>query len=260
MKKQSVAVAGISLLSLGGSLAGAQTYPYAPPPPPPPYYYAPPPPPPPSPYVPPPAPYVSSDSGPYFRMSGGPTFFETGTLQQFTTQGFSGPANQPVDFDVGYTFSGAFGYAFNKYLSLDFESGYNEARINNIPGYFANGSYISNIPLLVNGTLSLPIPHTILVPYIGVGGGGSISTLYANALGDQGGNFTAFGSISETVYAYQVFAGLNFKVTRNISLGIGYKYFGTGDTSYSYPPGPNLNISFKGVRTHTVMFTFQSNF
>jgi opacity protein-like surface antigen len=258
MKKQKV-VAVVSLLGLGAGLADAQVYPYPPPPPPPPgYYYAPPPPP--RPYIPPPAPYVPSDSGPYFRAGIGPSFYQNGTLQQFTTQGFSGPANQPVSFNTGFTFDAVMGYAFNKYIGLDFETGYTEAGINNIPGYFSNSSYIYNIPLLVNATVSLPIPHTILVPYIGVGGGGSVSEFYADSFGDQGGNFTAFGTESEFVYAYQAFAGLNFKLSRNISVGIGYKYFATGDTSYSYPPGPNLNISFKGVRTHSVLFTFQCNF
>ena len=194
-------------------------------------------------------------------MGLGPSFYQNGVLKQFTSQGFSGPANQPVSYNTGIAFSAAMGYAFNKYFGLDFETGYQEAGINNIPGYFSNNSYISNVPLLVNGTFSLPIPHTILVPYIGAGGGGSISVFYADSFGNQGiNNATAFGSESEAVYAYQAFAGLNFKISRNISLGLGYKYFATGDPTFSYPPGPNLNISFKGVRTHSVLFTFQCNF
>lgn len=262
MKKQEVATITVSFFCLGLSMAKAQYYPSAPPPPP--GYYAPPPPPPvfvtPPPPPPPPSPWVPGESGPYLRMGIGPSFYQNGTLKQFTIPGFSGPANQPVSYDTGFTFDAAFGYAFNKYVGLDFETGYLYANINNVPGYFSNNSYISNVPLLVNCTLSLPIPHTILVPYIGGGGGGSVSVFYANAFGDQGGNFTAFGSESDAVYAYQAFAGLNFKLSREISVGLGYKYFGTGDPTFSYPPGPNLNISFKGVRTHSVMFTFQVNF
>lgn len=257
MEKQKAAGVIVSFFCLGLSVAKAQYYPYAPPPPP--GYYAPPPPPPAG-YVPPPAPYVPSDSGPYVRLGLGPSFYQNGTLKQFTSGGFSGPANQPVSYNTGVTFSAAFGYAFNKYVGLDFETGYLYADINNVPGYFSNNSDISNVPLLVNGTLSVPIPHTILVPYIGGGGGGSVSIFYANAFGDQGGNFAAFNSESDAVYAYQAFAGLNFKITPEISLGIGYKYFGTGAPTFSYPPGPNLNISFKGVRTHSIMFTFQCNF
>ena len=193
-------------------------------------------------------------------MGIGPSFYQNGTLKQFTTAGFSGPANQPVTYNTGFAFTAAFGYAFNKYVGLDFETGYLYAGIDSVPGYFANGSDISNVPLLVNCTLSLPIPHTILVPYIGGGGGGSVSTFFANAFGDQNNTYTAFNSESEAVYAYQAFAGLNFKLSQAISVGIGYKYFGTGDPTFSYPPGPNLNISFKGVRTHSIMFTFQAKF
>jgi OmpA-OmpF porin, OOP family len=193
-------------------------------------------------------------------MGLGPSFYQDGTLKQFTIPGiYNGLANQPVRYDTGFTFSAAFGYAFNKYVGLDFETGYLYANINNVTGYFSNNSYIANVPLLVNCTLSLPIPHTILVPYIGGGGGGSVSFFNANAFGDQSGN-AAFNTESDTVYAYQGFAGLNFKLSQEISVGIGYKYFATGDPTFSYPPGPNLNISFKGVRTHSIMFTFQAKF
>src|SRR5215472_560356 len=163
MKKQKAASITVSFFLLGLTLANAQYYPYAPPPPP--GFYAPPPPPPG--YVPPPAPYVPSDSGVYFRLIGSPTFYQNGLLQSFTATGVNGPQNQPVTYDTGYSFNGAIGYAFDKYWALDFEGGYTEATINNIPGYFANNSYISNVPFIVNGVFSFPIPHTIMVPYIG---------------------------------------------------------------------------------------------
>jgi len=207
--------------------------------------------------------YGPPGAGPYFRMGAGPTFFQDGTLKGYTGGNnpyVNGPQNQTVSYDVGYTFDGAFGWAFNQYVGLDFESGYNWGRINNIPGYYANGSTIANVPFLANLTLSMPIPHTNIVPYIGGGAGGAESIFDAHSFSDAAMLQTLYGSESDTVFAYQAFAGVRFMLTPNLSLGLGYKYFATGNPTFSYPPGPNVNASFSGVQTHSILFSLQYNF
>jgi opacity protein-like surface antigen len=234
MKKQKVVGVVFSFFCLSLTLANAQDY-----------YWS-----------------LPEGAGPYLRAEVGPTIYQDGKLKGFTLDGappFSAQ-NQKVSYDTGVSFDGALGFAFNKYLGVDFESGYVWGRINNIPGYNANGSTIANVPLLLNGTLSLPIPHTNIVPYIGGGVGGAISTFDAHSFSDQGMVQTAYGSESDTVFAYQGFAGVRFLITPNLSLGLGYKYFATGNPTFSYPPGPNLNIAFKGVQTHTILLTLQCNF
>jgi opacity protein-like surface antigen len=231
MTKRKVAIIMASFFCLGASLANAQ------------YYW-----------------YFPAGAGPYIRAGVGPSIFQDGKLQQFSTQGFSGPANQPVSYDTGVAFDAALGYAFDKYFGVDFESGYVWARIHNIPGYDANGSSIGNVPLLVNGTLSLPIPHTNIVPYMGAGAGGSVSVFDARAFSDQAQTETAYGTESDTVFAYQAFAGVRFMLGPNASLGVGYKFFATDAPVFSYPPSPNLNIGFRGVYTHSILFTLQFNF
>lgn len=201
-------------------------------------------------------------AGPYFRTGIGPSFFQNGALREFSLEGappFSAQ-NQTVNYDTGVALSGAVGFAFDKYFGLDFETGYIWARIDNIPGYNAYDSSMGNVPLLVNATFSLPIPHTNIVPYLGVGAGGAVSVFDAHRFSDQAQTETAFGSDSDAVFAYQAFAGVRFLLTPNISLGVGYKYFVTGNPSFSYPPEPNLDIAFKGVRTHSVLFTAQWDF
>jgi opacity protein-like surface antigen len=202
------------------------------------------------------------DMGPYFRMGVGPTIFQNGTLKSYTggIPFVNGAQNQTVNYNVGVSVDGAVGWAFNKYVGLDLESGYVWGRINNIPGYNANGSTIANVPFLGNLTLSLPIPHTNIVPYIGGGVGGSESIFNAHSFSDAGNVQTLYGSESDTVFAYQAFAGVRFMLSPNVSLGLGYKYFATGNPTFSYPPGPNVNASFSGVQTHTIMFTLQCNF
>ena len=198
------------------------------------------------------------DAGPYFRLGLGPSVFEDGRLTQF-----GGPTDSTIKFRTGFAGDGAIGYAFNRYVAADFEVGGVGAEIKSVPGYFSYRTYLGSVSYLANVTLSCPIPRTIVVPYIGVGAGGSTMVFDTDGFGD---NYVGlYGSDSDTVFAWQARAGLRFRLNSQMSLGIGYKYFATEDFSFSYPPafpgsGPNLPIAFDGIRAHSVLFTFQMNF
>ncbi len=192
-------------------------------------------------------------TGPYIRAGVGPSFFQDGRLKQF-----GGPADSSVRYDTGVAGDFALGYAFNRFFSLDFETGYIGARINNVPGYTSERSTISNVPLLANATVSFPIPHSNIVPYAGVGAGGAVSDFNTDGFSD--GVTTVVGHESDTVFAWQAFAGVRFMLGPRASLGFGYKYFATRDPTFSYPPGPNFDVGFRGVNTHSVLLTFQVNF
>ena len=198
------------------------------------------------------------EAGPYFRIGLGPSFFEDGRLTQF-----GGPADSTVKFKTGLAGDAAIGYAFNKYVAGDFEVGGVGAEIKSVPGFFSDRTYLGNVSYLANVTLSCPIPRSIVVPYIGVGAGGSTTVFDTDGFGNN--LVGVFGNDSDTVFAWQVRAGLRFRLNQLMSLGVGYKYFATEDSSFSYSPafpgsGPNLPIAFEGVRTHSVMVTFQMQF
>ncbi len=191
-------------------------------------------------------------AGPYFRIGAGPSFFENGQLTQF-----GAPVSSPVKYRAGLVADGAIGYAFNKYVATDFELGYVGAKIDNVPGYSSDNAYIYNVPFLANVTLSCPIPHTILVPYVGVGAGGADVIFDSDSFGNN--TDTVVGRESDVVFAWQAFAGLRFRLARDLSLGVGYKYFATADPTFTYPPD-NFNVGFDGVRTHSVMATLEWKF
>ncbi|HTQ52749.1 MAG TPA: outer membrane beta-barrel protein [Candidatus Acidoferrales bacterium] len=197
--------------------------------------------------------YLPPDAGPVFRMGIGPSFFENGELTQFGV-----PVSSPVTYQPGVAFDAAFGWAFNRYVALDFESGYIGARIDNVPGYTSDDSYLYNIPFLANVTLSCPIPHTNLIPYAGAGVGGADVVFDTDQFGPNLNNFVT-GGASDVVLAGQAFAGLRFRLTRNLSLDLGYKFFATDDPTFTYPPD-NFNVSFRGARTHSVLFALFWNF
>jgi opacity protein-like surface antigen len=226
MLKQKFVVIMLSFFCLGIPLAKAQSYDYFPP-----------------------------GAGPYFRLGGGPSFYFDGTLQQF-----GAAENKSVSYDTGYALDMGIGYAFNKYLSVGFNTGYYETWIHSVSGYSSGGAYISNLPFMAEATFSLPIPHTILVPYISVAGGGSSSEFWANGFGnDVRGR--VYGSEWDTVFAYSASAGVRFKISPHFSAAIGYNYFATQDTTYGYdntvPPFGTFNVGLKGAQVNSVLFTFR---
>ena len=193
------------------------------------------------------------DAGPIFRMGFGPSFFQDGQLTQY-----GGSVSSPVDFQTGVAFDAAFGWAFNRYVALDFESGYIGAEINNVPGYISDNSHLYNVPFLANVTLSCPIPHTNLIPSVGAGVGGADAVFDTDQFGPSPANFVT-GAESDVVFAGQAFAGLRFQLARNFSLDLGYKFFATDDPTFTYPPD-NFNVGFKGARTHSVLLALRFNF
>jgi len=197
--------------------------------------------------------YFPEGAGPYFRAEAGPSFFQDGQVRNF-----GGPTSGRVEYDTGGRVDAAVGYALNQYLATDFEVGINAAKIDNAQGYFSADSRIYNLPFMANVTLSCPIPHCIVTPYVGAGAGGADVVFDTDGFSD--GVTTVRGSENDVVFAWQAYAGLRFQLSQRISLGVGYKYFNTEDPSFSYPPSPNFNVGFKGVQTHSVMFSFQMNF
>lgn len=197
--------------------------------------------------------YVPPAAGPYFDAGIGPSFFQDGKLTQFSYS-----ADNKVQFDTGLAADMSIGYSFNRFFAMDFEAGYIGTRIREVDGFASNGSRLSNVPLMFNGVLTLPSRHNRFVPYLGAGIGPSVSMFDAHNFND--GVVGVDGREADTVLGWQLFAGLRFQINPQISLGVGYKYFATGDPTFSYPPSPNWDVSFRGVRTHSVMVTFNCKF
>jgi len=195
-------------------------------------------------------------AGPFFRMEVGPSFFQNGHVSEPDALA---PSPNTVKYRTGLAADAAFGYAFNQYAALDFELGYVGAKIDSVPGYFANNTYVDNVPFLANFTLSYPIPRTIMVPYIGMGVGGADVILDADNFQNVASGDVVDGKENDVVFAWQAFAGVRFRLARDLSLGIGYKFLATEDPSFTYPPD-NFHVNFDGARTHSVMASLEWKF
>ena len=240
-------VLAVSSMVLAGAMtSSAQTYAYpVPPPPPSPGYVL-------------PGPawfYAEPDgSGPYVTFEAGPTIYQNGTLTSF-----GGPVSAPVQYDAGFSADVDFGYNFNRYVAAGLEFGLNSTTINNIPGYFLSDAQFYNIPFMANVTFSLPLRNSWVTPYAGFGVGGSDSVLNPSIMADSFNN-TVSGEADDVVFAWEAFAGLRFQLNPSFSVGVGYKYFGTTNPNFSYPPSPNFNVGISGIQSHSIMVSANFSF
>jgi opacity protein-like surface antigen len=205
--------------------------------------------------------FITRDGGPYFRAAAGGNLTEDGRITKFTP----GPSGGSIDFDPGFNVNAAIGFAFNQYFAAEFEFGGSGNEIHSVKGLSISDTFLYNAPFLANVVLQYPIPRTIVTPYLGAGGGGSITAFDTDYFSNNTpGSPVLVGSDSDVVFAWQVFAGLRFDLNEHMSLGAGYKYFVTGDSSYTYPPfhsqGPDVHLGIEGTRSHMIMFVFNMKF
>ena len=202
--------------------------------------------------------FFGANGGPYFRVGAGAAITGDGSLTEFS--GFA--AGNKVKYDTGFAFEGAIGYAFNPWISAEFETGSFANQISQVDGFALSDTYLYNVPFMANVTLKYTIPRTIVTPYVGAGLGGSVTGFDTDYFSN--GQVSLYGSDSTVVFAYQFYAGVRFDINAQMSVGIGYKYFATEDSDFRYESfnfgGPDLHLGIEGVSSHIVTVSFNMRF
>jgi opacity protein-like surface antigen len=201
----------------------------------------------------------STEVGPYVRAAMGASF-----VDNISVKDFYGPVgDSSINLDTGIRFDIDVGYAFNKFLAAEFEFGWTYNSIGSISGPItvSDASY-GNFPFLVNLIFQLPLAKGRFIPYIGGGGGGTIGIFDAAYISDP---FVAIsGSDSDVSYAWQAFGGIRFAINDQMSVGIVYKYLGSGSTSYYegviFPSGSQGQLSLGSTVTQSIEATFNYRF
>ena len=125
----------------------------------------------------------------------------------------------------------------------------------NLPIDVEGGYY--QVPLVVNFIFKIPTDSP-WVPYIGGGIGASFTYMNWTRL--------SYGGISEDIsnvdgscwsLAYQGIAGLDYKITDEVSLGLKYIFTGTGNQNFG---GSFQDLDTKGSYSQNVMFNCTLNF
>ncbi len=136
-----------------------------------------------------------------------------------------------TDADTGFVIGGAVGLNLSNMMSglrVEIEAAYRENQIDGAwtsntgpPGVSTGTLDIdhSTFSVLANAWYDFPLGN--VAPYIGGGVGWAETELDGHYLGGTTGPF----NFSDSGFAWQLGAGINFDVSPNVKLGVGYRYF-----------------------------------
>lgn len=134
-----------------------------------------------------------------------------------------GQGKFPAEMDPGFRFDLIAGYKVNEFASLEVESGfiYNSADVMEEDYEEAdNEPWLGAVPLMMNIVARFE-NESPWVPYVGIGGGGALGIL------DDG-----YDTDTDLVLAWQVFGGLAYKFSEDMSVNAGYKLFSATSQEY----------------------------
>jgi opacity protein-like surface antigen len=165
---------------------------------------------------------------------------------------FFGPTGGPkFDLDTGVRFGASCGYNFNRYLGVEGETGFIYNEFQNLDASLAH------VPLMINVVVRYDVPRCKLVPYAGIGGGGDLSIITLNNVGGNG--VIADGTDTTSAWAWQAFAGVRFKFNKQMSAGLGYKYYSVDSASWDFA-GFSDSIKIGQANVHSILFEFNMKF
>jgi opacity protein-like surface antigen len=158
-----------------------------------------------------------------------------------------------ITFNTGVRGDIAAGYQANSWFAAELATGviWNSGdKIGGVPfSSFGAGLDLYQIPLLGNVILSTPVWHGFK-PYIGGGLGCVFGGLdFQRPLGAIRNTDLTFG--------YQAMAGINYEISRNIELGLGYKYLETGEHDWAQN---SVTLKTEATVTHSVTASFTWKF
>ena len=187
-----------------------------------------------------------------------------GNLTQDTTLNeFFGPVapNTKVKFDPGFRAGVTGGYQLTDWFAPEVEVGFLENQIDSITGVdHIHDAWFGNVPFLINGRLQYP-NSSGFTPYIGAGVGFSEAMIDVQHL-DLGGT-SLHGSMADTVFAWQAFAGLRYRINDQMGLSLEYHYFAADGASWQADfteNTPSDTMRLGRTQTHAISLAFDFRF
>ena len=154
------------------------------------------------------------------------------SLRPDTTLSSPSLGSQPMDFDVGYTFGGFVGYDFGNNLRLESEISYRENEIRTGGGADPQAGTSS---IMLNGFYDgIPFLKSFEV-YLGGGLGvatAQLETIFQGQAID----------VDESVFAYQLEAGIDWNYNPKATFSLGYRFFDTADPEFVLPAGQRAKM------------------
>jgi len=144
--------------------------------------------------------------------------------------------NDRVEFDPGINLGGTFGYDLGM-VRVEGEVSYKNTEIRSITDQADGFSFgnpdgnLNPLAMMFNAFYDLH-NNSAVTPYWG-GGIGFAALHISDTFGtDAGGPVLLYPADDATVFAYQAGAGLEIALNRQLSLDLGYRYFGTSKARF----------------------------
>lgn len=196
----------------------------------------------------------------YLKADIGGTSTRDVELREYFGQAIA--ANSELELDPGVRLGFLAGYGLTDWLAAEVETGVTANSIENITGATRTDGSLAHVPFLLNLKLHVP-DKSRFAPYVGAGVGLASTILTADDI--QIGPTIFDGSAADTVFAWQAFAGVNFAVNEEISLGVEYRFFRAdpatvkADDFIGVPP-PSDRIRLGRSETHSLSIALKIRF
>lgn len=166
-----------------------------------------------------------------------------------------------IEFDPGIYIGGTGGYDFG-YLRLEGEISYRNSEIdsitNSIDGRYGNlDGDLGVSAFMANAFFDLHNDSRV-TPYLGDGIGFAVLNLSDASGTDRNYNYwDLYNEDDDTVFAYQVGAGVEIALNPRYSLDLGYRYFGTDTANFNDDIFQTSKMKFE---SHNVTIGFRATF
>jgi opacity protein-like surface antigen len=189
----------------------------------------------------------------YIRTEGGPRFVSS--MNIVNVVGPNGPSDpiiqKEIAFSTGYRQDIDAGVWLTDWFGLAIETGFALNAIRgNTEGMTVSSSTYWSVPIMAQLCFQYPNDRGFL-PYINLGFGGGWNYFKIGSINYTGNNFTTLsGSGNDMNNAYQIAAGVRYRLYEQLSLTLAYKFYGTSQPTVDM--GDDQQVTFGSPVTNTI--------
>jgi hypothetical protein len=190
----------------------------------------------------------------YIRTEGGPRFVSS--MNIVNVVGSKGPANPIIEkeiaFSTGYRQDIDAGVWLTDWFGLAVETGFALNAIRgNTEGMTVSSSTYWSVPIMAQLCFQYPNDSGFL-PYINLGFGGGWNYFKIGSISYPlaGSSSTLSGSGNDMNNAYQIAAGVRYRLYEQLSLTLAYKFYGTSQPTVDM--GDDQQVTFGSPVTNTI--------
>jgi opacity protein-like surface antigen len=189
----------------------------------------------------------------YVRTEGGARFVSSMNIVNIV--GPNGPTNSAIQkeiaFSTGYRQDIDIGVWLTPWFGLAIETGFALNAIRgNTEGMTVSSSTYWSVPIMAQLCFQYP-NDTGFIPYLNFGFGGGWNYFNIGSINYTGDNFTTLsGAGNDMNNAYQIAAGVRWRIWEQLGLTLAYKFYGTSQPTVDM--GDNQQVTFGSPVTNSI--------